>query len=261
MANGIKSSTGSLSPIRYSLFAIRRSLFLLHALALAHALVEQLQIVLDVEIVRILGLGLHERHARARIVTAQHVGIALVIEHFRGLADDADGLVVGAIGQLETAQLIIGRRQAHPGFGVLRARLDSAAEVTLGQPIVGGAIELLAGVEVVVRIAAQEPRRIGRVAGRLQWRGTAVGYGCRGLRVIGALRPEQVAELGRGLAAAQKQRPGECRHKYTTPTLTHRYTRPGRSPQLTFSPAERRPTKPRSGRPKAARRATLGDDG
>src|SRR5262245_11403344 len=95
------------------------SLFLLHALALAHALVEQLQIVPDVGIVRILGLGLQERHARARIVAAQHVGIALVIEQFRGLANDADSLVVGAIGELEAAQLIIGRRQAHPGFGVL----------------------------------------------------------------------------------------------------------------------------------------------
>src|SRR5215471_14634301 len=101
MANRDKRKANSREDDLYSPLATRHSpfansLLLLHALALARALLEQLQIVQDVGIVRSLGLGLQQGHTRARIVAAQHVRVALVVEHFRGLAEDANGLVVGA---------------------------------------------------------------------------------------------------------------------------------------------------------------------
>ena len=66
------------------------------------------------------------------------------------------------------------------------------------------------------------------VGGLVGWRGIAIRDGCRGLRIVERFRAEQVAQLGRRLAAAQEERAGERRHQYTTLTLTHRYTRPGR---------------------------------
>ena len=61
-------------------------------------------------------------------------------EQFRGLADDADRLLVGAVGEVEALQLVIGRRQPEPGLGIARMRLDGAAEIALGEAVIAGAI-------------------------------------------------------------------------------------------------------------------------
>src|SRR6185436_15403961 len=98
--NRDKASDGPFLLLRYLLF-------LLDALAFAHGLLEQLQIALNIRIFRILGLGLQERDARTRIVAAQNEGIALVVEDLRRLANDADSLSVGAVCELEAAQLVV----------------------------------------------------------------------------------------------------------------------------------------------------------
>src|SRR5262245_47983535 len=82
-------------------FAIRHSLLLLDAFALSLALLEQLEIALDIGIVRVLRAGLEQCRARTRIVAAQHKGIAPVVEHFRRRTDDGDRLAIGAVGKLE----------------------------------------------------------------------------------------------------------------------------------------------------------------
>src|SRR5476649_844064 len=73
---------------------------LLYRLALPRALFQELDIVRDEFVARILALGFRQLDARALVVAAQHIGIALVIEDFRSRPDDADGLIVGAVGEL-----------------------------------------------------------------------------------------------------------------------------------------------------------------
>src|SRR5690606_31427936 len=99
---------------------LRRPAPLFNALGLAAALLEQAQVVGDVLVVGVLALGGDELLARADIVAAQHVGIALVVEDRRRRTRDADCLLVGAIGEIETAQPVIGRSKTEPGFGVVR---------------------------------------------------------------------------------------------------------------------------------------------
>jgi hypothetical protein len=72
---------------------------LLHRFAVVAAVVEQLQIGLDVGIARVLGLRLFEHFVRAGVVAAQHVGEAFVVEELDGRADQADRLGIGAVGE------------------------------------------------------------------------------------------------------------------------------------------------------------------
>ena len=136
-----------------------------------------------------------------RVVAAQHVGIAAVVEELRGQPDDGDGLVVGAVGEVEAAQPVIGGREPDPGLGVARMGLDGAAEIALGEPEIAGPGLLLAERQVVARIAAEERRvggrdlvavdRAGRVRiGRLGGRGAGAGEGGgrRGRRSCGRSR-------------------------------------------------------------------------
>ena len=112
---------------------------------------EQFEIVLDVGTARVLGLRDAQCLACARVVAAQHVGIALVVEDLRRRPDDLDRLLVGAVGELEPAQPVIGGREPDPGLGVARMLLDGTAEVALGETEIAGAEVLLAEAEVVVR--------------------------------------------------------------------------------------------------------------
>src|SRR5262245_40462226 len=128
--------------------------------------------------------------------------------------------------------------------------------MALREPIVRGSVKLLASRKIVVGIAAQQTRRIGRLGGRL----CAVGHRCGGLRIVGwlgvgGLEVQQVANLGRGLASAQKERTDQRRHKYTTPTHTHTHT--PRAVQPYTETGKRSPDR----RPKKAGCATLGYDG
>src|SRR5665213_2933680 len=132
---------------------------LLYRLALASALGQQMQIVLHVFIARILALGFGELGAGALVVAAQHVGIALVVENLGGRPDDADGLVIGAVGEIEAAQAVIGGGKAEPGLRVARMMFGGAAEILLRQAEIIGAVLLLAETEIVVGIAAEQTGR------------------------------------------------------------------------------------------------------
>ena len=55
-------------------------------------------------------------------------------------ADDADGLGIGAVGEIEAAQAVVGGGKAEPGLGVARMRLDRVAEMLLGQAEIVGAV-------------------------------------------------------------------------------------------------------------------------
>ena len=82
-----------------------------------------------------------------------------------------DRLVVGAVGEIEAAQPVIGGGEPDPGFEIARMLLDGAAEVLFGQAEIGGAELLLAEAEIVVR----DPCRA------IPWerRRAAVGHGRR----------------------------------------------------------------------------------
>ena len=67
----------------------------------------------------------------------------------------ADRLPIGAVGEIETLQPVVGRGKADPGFDVARMQLDRAAEMLLGEPEIGGAEVLLAETEIVVRISCR----------------------------------------------------------------------------------------------------------
>ena len=107
----------------------------------------------------------------------------MLLSRSGGGTGDLDRLVVGAVGEVEAAQPIVGCRQPDPGFEVARMQLDGAAEVALGEAEIGGAEVLLAEAEVVVRILAEQPlghgveRRIARDDGD---RAGRRGIGLRG---------------------------------------------------------------------------------
>src|SRR5665213_2597594 len=115
-----------------------------------------MQIVLHVFIARILALGFGELGAGALVVAAQHVGIALVVEDFGGRPEDAGGLFIGAVGEIETAQAVIGSGQSEPGFRVARMQFGGAAEILFRQAEIIGAILFLAETQVVIGIAAKQ---------------------------------------------------------------------------------------------------------
>ena len=53
------------------------------------------------------------------------------------VADDAGRLGIGAVGEIETPQPVVGRRKPDPGFGIARMLLDRAAEVLFGEAEIG----------------------------------------------------------------------------------------------------------------------------
>src|SRR5499426_1140761 len=135
------SGEQSLDPIRCSPFAIRLlASDLLAAAATAHALFQKLDVVLDVRVGRVLRQGLGEPGAGAVIIAAQHVGEALVVENLRRTADDGDGGRIGAVGEVEALEPVVGRRQANPGLGLALGRnvlvLDHAPEKLFGEAVV-----------------------------------------------------------------------------------------------------------------------------
>jgi hypothetical protein len=67
----------------------------------------QFEIVLDVGIARVMGLGLQQRLAGAPMIAPQHVGVAAVVEDFPGRASNLYRLLIGSVGKLEPAQPIV----------------------------------------------------------------------------------------------------------------------------------------------------------
>ena len=92
----------------------------------------------------------------AGIVAAQHVGETLVVEDFHRRTDDADGLRIGAVGQIEAVQPVVRRRQPDPGLGIVRMLLDGGAITFFGQAEIVAAEIFLAELQVVVGIIADQ---------------------------------------------------------------------------------------------------------
>ena len=186
----------------------QRPAALLHGLAAAEALVEQLEIVLDVGVARVLGGGRQQGRAGARVVAAQHVGIAPVVEHLRGRPDDGDGLLVGAVGEVEAAQPVVGGGEPDPGLGVARMQSrrrggNSARRARNCRP---GTASCRGSDRRSDRCRGARHRAAAAVGAD---RAGGVGIGRRrrgergGRRIVGSVE-QKIAELGRRLAAAEQ---------------------------------------------------------
>src|SRR6516165_4302838 len=88
------------------------------------ARIQELEIIDNKRIVGFALVGLEESLAGIGKIPAQHVGIALVVEELRGLAGEPDGTSVGAIGEIEAGEPIVGGRQPYPGGRVARGLFD-----------------------------------------------------------------------------------------------------------------------------------------
>ena len=247
---------------------------------------QQLQIGLDVGVGGVLGLRLVQQFIGALIVAAQHVGEAFVVEHFDGRADQADDLRIGAVGEIEAVQPVVGGGEPDPGFGVVGVLLDGALEVVFGHREIVAAEIFLAELDVVVGIVAEKaglrqrrdrlaarPRfgrlgddRTGGVAG-CPWR--AAGKRARGGAVGGrSVEARRVVEFfpARAAGQARAQADETRRHKDQDPpcsdTHTHAPKRPvSGTPQSTRIAPSRHG--PRRGNTKAdgAGQGRLGDQG
>ena len=129
-------------------------MLLLDRLALTVAVFEQAHIGLDMGIAGVLGLSVLELLLRPRVIAAQHIRKALIVEDFRRRANDADGLFVGAVGEIEAVQPVVGRREPDPGLGVARMFFRGAAKAFLGEAEIVAAEILLAELQVVLGVAA-----------------------------------------------------------------------------------------------------------
>jgi hypothetical protein len=201
---------------------------LLDSLALARALGQQMQVVLHVFIAWILALGFGKLGAGALVIAAQHVGIALVVEDFGGRPDDADGLVIGAVGEIETAQAVIGGGKAEPGLRVARMVFGGTAEIFLRQAEIIGAVLFLAETEIVVGIAAEQTGRrpcAGLGIGRRRGKGVgtrrsvfgSLGFGSLGFWGFGF---KWIGDAVR-CAAARQPKAGHRNHQHSDYSNTH----------------------------------------
>src|SRR6185437_11947440 len=140
---------------------------------------------------------------------------------FGGRPDDADGLGISTIGEIEAAQAVIGRGQTEPSFGVARAQLDGMTEVFLGQSEIIGAILLLAEIQGVIRIAAEQSGFVDWRAKRRRLGGRVIirRRGGKCLRAVG-LALEGIGEFSGGAAACQPQG-GYAKNKGSGNSNTH----------------------------------------
>src|SRR6185437_16104907 len=197
---------------------------LLDGLALAIALLQKTQVVLDIFVGGILALGRHKRSVRAFVVAAQHIRIALVVQNLGRWSKDANRLTIGAVSKIKTPQAIIGRGKAEPGLRVARMRLGGAGEMFLGDAVFVRAKILLAEAQFVVWVAAEQSGRSWSHAQRRRHRagGGLIGglfrLGCFGVRLCGGglIRwwsgPEQIGKAGgktAGCAAPRQPEGGD----------------------------------------------------
>ena len=109
---------------------------------------------MDIGIAWVLPQRLLERLLRPCIVSPQDVGKPLVVEDFRGLADDLDCLLIGAIREVEAPQPVVRCRQTHPGLGVTRVLFDGGTEILLGKTEIVVAKISFAALQIVIGIIA-----------------------------------------------------------------------------------------------------------
>src|SRR6201999_3431387 len=111
----------------------------------------------------------------------------LIVEDLGGRADDANGLRIGAVGEIKAVQPVVRSGEAHPGLGVVGMFLDRRAEALFGKAEIVAAEISLAELQVIVRIVAG-------MAGLRQWR-DRLAAGPR-LRRLGHKGAGRVARLG-----------------------------------------------------------------
>jgi hypothetical protein len=209
---------------------------LLDRLAVVIALFKQLQISLNVGIGWVLGLRFLKLFVGARVVAAQHVGEALIVQDLGGRTDDADRLGIGAIGEIEAVQPIIRRGKTDPGFSIIRMFLDRGAEALFSKAEIVAAELFLGKRQVVVRIVANQARFRER-GDRLATRAGLSGLGNEGTsdvawlsRAILAIRLQHIAKLDRARTGA------EARHK-SHDDHDPRHSDTHHAPRITTRPA------------------------
>ena len=78
----------------------------------------------------------------------------MVVEDFRRRAYDRHRLLIGAVGEIEALQPVVGCGQAGPGLGVARRILYRLAEMLLGEPEAARPEVLFPDAEIVVGVGA-----------------------------------------------------------------------------------------------------------
>lgn len=101
--------------------------------------------------------------SRALNVAAQQIREALVVEEFSGRTEKLDRLGVGAFGEIEAAQPVVGGGEPYPGLGILRMQFDGFAEMAFCQPIAALAEIFLSDAQIIVGIATDQIRLVGRL--------------------------------------------------------------------------------------------------
>src|SRR4249920_2939762 len=82
---------------------------LVYRLGFALGLLKQIEVGLDVRTRGVFAASDEQGRARQPVVTPQHVGITLVVEDLRRRSNEFDGLPIGAVGKIKSAQAIIRR--------------------------------------------------------------------------------------------------------------------------------------------------------
>ena len=59
----------------------------------------------------------------------------MVVEDLRGLPHKSDGVSIGAVGEVEASNPVIGCRQTDPGGRIFRGLFGGVAEVTFGETV------------------------------------------------------------------------------------------------------------------------------
>ena len=206
---------------------------LIDRLGLARALVQQPEIVGDVGTFRVLGLGCQEHAAGAPVVAAQHVGKALVVHDLGRCPDDLDGLGIGAVGEIEALEPVVGRGEADPGFGVARMQLDRLAEMPFRQAVAALQEVFLAEAQIVIiadsisgsRPGARSPQdavhlaklaKLENLAKTMLGVERAFAYDSgRELRVF--VHPDKIDDLGAARLAKQVARKVKAEAEYPGP--------------------------------------------
>src|SRR5947207_4898529 len=198
----------------------------MHGLFVPDARLEQLEIVLHVGIAGVLRLRSEENFARAGTLAPQHVRISPVVQDFGAGATKLPGALVGLVGKIKPAHLVMAGGKPQPSLDVAGIAFGHATEVTLGSREVPTAEVFLGETEIALGAVARRWRcngtrlnRTGRsqTAGRgriiVRWRRAFLGRT--------AIRIQEIAEIGRSSAAGEHEQAGKC-DKVSTRSRSHR---------------------------------------
>ena len=129
---------------------------LLDRLAFAVTFLKQAQIRRHIRIGGIFGGRLFQLLVGARVIAAQHVREPLIVEDLDGRADDANSLLIGAVGKIKAVQTVVGGRKPDPRFGLARMLLDGSPEGPFSQTVTVVAEVFLGELQIVVGIVAKK---------------------------------------------------------------------------------------------------------